>query len=230
MPTHRLLGYLLLATAAGTCGTAQAEVTLGVVSDYRYRGVSMTDGAPALQAGIVLDRASGWYAGAFGSTTRIENEGGLQVVSYAGRAWRRPSGRSWEAGIQHVAFTSHHGEDYRELYIGLVSDRWNARVHYQPEPFGDYGPAAYVDLNTSMPVGERWLLLAHAGAGWRGGELEAGVDRTYFDARAGLGLSLGAYQLSFQGVATRRNSGYLVEHLPADAGEAGWVLGIARAW
>jgi uncharacterized protein (TIGR02001 family) len=230
VPRNFLFASLLLPAIACAPLAARAEVTLGAVSDHRYRGVALGDGSPALQAGIVLDRDSGWYAGVFGSTTRIEGRRGLQVVSYAGHAWRLQDGRSWEAGIQYVAFTSHHDEDYRELYLGLASDRWNLRAHYQPEALGSYGPAAYLDLGASLPMGDRFVLLGHAGAGWRGGRLDPGVDRTYFDARLGIGLRLGAYSLYVQRVATWREGGYLSGHLPADADAAGWVLGITRAW
>ena len=110
----------------------RAENSFGIVSDYRYRGLSLSDGEPGLQAGLVWDRDDGWYAGVFAATTRIGGRDGVQAISYLGRAWRLRSGRSWEAGIQYVAFTSDHGEDYRELYLGLASDRWNVRLHYEP--------------------------------------------------------------------------------------------------
>lgn len=40
------------------------DMTLGVVSDYRTRGVSQTLGDPAVQAGATLVHSSGLYIGA----------------------------------------------------------------------------------------------------------------------------------------------------------------------
>lgn len=214
------------------CAPAQlrAEASLGVVSDYRYRGVSLSDGHSALQAGLVWNRDDGWYAGVFAANTRIARADGWQLVSYLGRAWRLDSGRSWEAGVQFVAFTSHHDEDYREVYLGFASDRWSLRAYYQPKPFGDYGPAVYAEGNASLPLGGHWLLLGHMGAGWRGGELDAGVDRTYLDARIGTGVGLGAFSLYLQHVWMWRRSGYLADDLGPQAADPGWVLGVNRAW
>ncbi len=205
----------------------RAEVSLGIVSDYRYRGVSLSDGDPALQAGAVLNRDDGWYAGLFAASTRIGDARGLHLVSYAGRAWRLDSGRSWEAGLQYVALTSP-DEDHGELYLGLVSDRWNARLYYQPEPFGD-GAAAYVEVNARYPLGERWSLLGHVGAAWRG-DPGPYADGTYYDGRFGVGVSLGAFDLHLQRVLTARSGGYLAYGLDADAGDAGWVLGATWTW
>ncbi len=44
------------------------EGTVGVVSDYRYRGYSLSDGDPALQAGLTLGHSSGFYGDVFVSS------------------------------------------------------------------------------------------------------------------------------------------------------------------
>ena len=225
--------YLLLSglacVLACLCGKARAEASLGIVSDYRYRGVSLSGGDPALQAGFAWDHDAGWYAGVFAAGTRIGGERGLQAVSYLGRAWRLESGHSWEAGLQYVALT-HHSDDYGELYLGLISDRWSARAYYQPEALGDHGPAAYAEVDASLPLGERWRLLGHLGAGWRGGELGPYVDRVHYDGRFGVGVALGAVHLHLQRVFTGRRGGYPAYGLDPDAADAGWVLGATWTW
>ena len=42
--------------------------TVGVVSDYRYRGYSLSDERPALQGGLTASHASGFYGDVFVST------------------------------------------------------------------------------------------------------------------------------------------------------------------
>ena len=229
--------YLLLTglacMLACLCGKVRAEVNfgevnLGIVSDYRYRGLSLTDGDPALQAGFAWDHEDGWYAGLFAAGTRIGGEHGLQAVSYLGRAWRLDSGRSWEAGIQHVALTKH-ADDYSELYLGLISDRWSARVYYQPDAFGDHGPTAYTEFDASIGLGGRWRLLGHLGAGWRG-DPGPYVDRVRYDGRLGVGVALGAVHLHLQRVRTEGRGAYPAYRLDPDAADAGWVLGAAWTW
>lgn len=48
----------------------------GVVSDYRYRGISQTRLRPALQGGVDYAHASGFYLGAWASTIRWVRDAG----------------------------------------------------------------------------------------------------------------------------------------------------------
>ena len=52
------IGFALLSLAANASGEVSGTVT--VVSDYRYRGVSLSDNEPAVQLGIAYDEARGW--------------------------------------------------------------------------------------------------------------------------------------------------------------------------
>jgi len=65
---------LLATSSAAFAQTAPAapEVTynVGVVSQYRYRGIAQTHGDAALQGGVDYANANGFYAGAWGSTIK----------------------------------------------------------------------------------------------------------------------------------------------------------------
>ncbi len=65
---------LLATSSAAFAQTAPAapEVTynVGVVSEYRYRGLAQTKGDPALQGGVDYANANGFYLGAWGSTIK----------------------------------------------------------------------------------------------------------------------------------------------------------------
>jgi uncharacterized protein (TIGR02001 family) len=49
-------------------GPVDVSVTLTAVSDYRFRGVSLSDKDPAFQPGITVSHESGIYVGAWAST------------------------------------------------------------------------------------------------------------------------------------------------------------------
>jgi uncharacterized protein (TIGR02001 family) len=80
---------LALALSAGFVASAQAQLTgnLGLTSDYRFRGVSQTQNAPAVQGGIDYAHKSGLYIGNWNSSvsSQVYTSGaGLESDLYAG--------------------------------------------------------------------------------------------------------------------------------------------------
>jgi uncharacterized protein (TIGR02001 family) len=69
--TRHSLGTAVLAclwSSAAAAAAVDLSGELGVVSDYRYRGISLSRGNPAIQASISLEHGSGAYANLWGST------------------------------------------------------------------------------------------------------------------------------------------------------------------
>ena len=90
-----LVPSLLAASLLSVTGIAQAqaaESTLsfnaGVISDYRYRGISQSRLEPAVQGGFDYADKSGFYVGAWGSTIKwIKDAGGdanVEIDLYGG--------------------------------------------------------------------------------------------------------------------------------------------------
>lgn len=195
-----LLGGLLL--AAGAYGQVSGSVAL--TSDYRFRGVSLSDEKPAAQFGIAYDHASGWYAGAFGSTVQLANQADrhLQLLSYLGYAWRARSGLSWEAGAGYTAFSGAGGFDYPQAYLGVAANRWNSRLYYAPNYFGQGSATLYAELNGTRPLNDRFHLQGHVGLLRRMGS-GTGQSRRYgFDLSAGVGADLQAASIQLAWVVT----------------------------
>lgn len=96
---HHSLVTALLTVLAPAALHAQAaeglsfEHEVGVVSDYRYRGLSLSDEKPALQAGATLNAPGGWYVGTWGSTIEEYGVGAdgdgakVEIDLFAGRAF-----------------------------------------------------------------------------------------------------------------------------------------------
>lgn len=80
--------FLALLMAVGVTA-AQAQVTgnLGLTSDYRFRGISQSQNAPAVQGGIDYAHSSGLYIGNWNSSVSSQlytNSSGVESDLYAG--------------------------------------------------------------------------------------------------------------------------------------------------
>ena len=202
-----LFGGLLSCTQA----CAQVSGSVAVVSDYRFRGASLSDGRPALQLGLAWERDDGWYAGAFASSARLYGHADVQLLSYVGYARRLHNGLSWEAGAEYAAFRHYSADNYPELYVGLTAERISGRLYYAPRYFSEDDAVVYAELNANKPLDERWRLLGHLG--WlqrlEHSEAEAseGAQRTRIDARVGIGAAFGKFDLQLARVASDGSRG-----------------------
>ena len=143
---------------AGLCcaATAHAQVSgsVGALSDYRYRGYSLSDGDPAVQASIAYDAANGAYAGLFASSVRDATGDGAQFIPYLGYAKRDAQGRSWDVGVRWSHYTRDDAFDYAEVHVGVALRRVALRVHYAPDYFGQVSNW-YFEADGQVPFGER---------------------------------------------------------------------------
>ena len=70
-------------------GDFDLSATLAVTSDYRFRGLTLSDSDPAFQASLEVEHESGFYAGAWASTLG-SNQADAEVDLYGG--WRGKAG------------------------------------------------------------------------------------------------------------------------------------------
>jgi len=160
------LGLVLgIGASLVTAARAQVSASVSVVSDYRFRGISLSDDRPAVQGSVAWDHPGGWYAGAFASTIDAQFLAAkYEGVLYAGFASRLVGDASWDAGVSYATFPRSSEYDYLEAYVGLSASRLSARVHYSPDYFGQGVPSVYGEVNGAWPLGDRLNLLAHIGA------------------------------------------------------------------
>ena len=186
---------------------AQVSGSASLLSDYRYRGVSLSDNRPAAQLAVAYDHASGWYGGAFASTVQIGSPTSreLQAVAFGGYASRMPSGLSFEAGADYSAFTGGQIYNYGEVYVGIASDKVSTRLYYAPRYFGQ-SDAIYGEINASQEMFDRVRLIAHCGALRNSSQYSYGrpVDQYVFDASVGVVFDFDQFsaQLSWVGISS----------------------------
>jgi uncharacterized protein (TIGR02001 family) len=187
--------------------SAQFSGSVNLVSDYRYRGASLSHGDPAAQIAVAYDDAQGGYAGAFASTVRLAApyHQGAQVIAFTGYAKQWPSGVTFDVGADYSAFTGARGYDYPEAYAGIAFQNVSGRLYYAPRYFGSDGGAVYGELNGAQRVHDRVRLLAHVGIlQINGGNPYSGwPDHRVFDARAGVAIDFDPFnvQLSWVGLS-----------------------------
>ena len=191
------------ATAETTAHTLSAN--LGLVTEYRYRGIGQTNGDPAVQAGLDYTHASGAYAGTWWTNVSWLSDANPDVSSsletdvYAG--YRGSFGAfGYDVGVLRYlypgsyphGFTSPHTT---ELY---VAGSWQTITlkysHAVTNLFGfdDSEGAGYLEVNGSFELGGGLGLLAHVGhqripAGRVGGvQIRSRDDCSYTDWSLGL--------------------------------------------
>lgn len=199
---------MVYATGAG----AQLAGTVSIVSDYRFRGVSLSQQKPAAQANIGYDDPSGWYAGVFGSTFALAGESPTtgQAVAYAGVVTPIGGRFNWEVGADYSAFSDGRDYDYAEVYTGITSTNFTARIHYSANYFGIARASFYGEMNGTDPLGGGFAILGHIGVLMPLGQGEnqySNTVRNPVDARAGLALEIAGFSVQVAWVGTNGTGG-----------------------
>jgi uncharacterized protein (TIGR02001 family) len=144
----RLLGSILVAVAtiAGSAAAQDApwsvNGTAGVVSDYRYRGYSLSGEDPALQAGLTVSHASGFYGDTYVSSIEeygVGNDGdGAKIELTLSAGWAGAiAGFDVDAGVSAYRYPHGSGVSYVEfpLQAGktLGAATWTVGFAYAPK-------------------------------------------------------------------------------------------------
>lgn len=159
------LALLALTMLAAPAASAQASGSVSLTSELSVRGMSLSDRRAAPQVSLSYDGEQGWYGGAVAAPqVRLgERDNATELIAYAGYVRRMASGLSWEAGASSTTFQHASDYNYREIYIGLASDRVSGRLYLAPAYYGYGGRVAYAELNSFMALRERLKLIVHAG-------------------------------------------------------------------
>lgn len=116
------------ALSGGAAAFAQApsvEGNVSLVSDYRFRGVSLSDKSIALQGGIDLGWESGFYTGFWGSSIEPVGASELELDLYAGYGGETAAGLGYDVGALVYTYPDQSDAHYLELY-GSLSQTFGA--------------------------------------------------------------------------------------------------------
>lgn len=116
---------LACAPAMAQMGPVTAEGNVALVSDYRFRGVSLSDKSIALQGGLDVSLESGLYVGFWGSSIEPVGSSELELDLYGGYAGETASGIGFDVGVLVYTYPDQSDSAYAELY-GSLSKTYGA--------------------------------------------------------------------------------------------------------
>ena len=170
---------LALALSAGFVASASAQLTgnLGLTSDYRFRGVSQTQNAPAVQGGIDYAHKSGLYIGNWNSSVSSEvytNGSGVESDLYAGYKKEIFKGISIDVGSYNYfyprATTRGTGSNFDtyEAFAGIGYKDLISAKYSQTLGTGYFGitnaqGTKYMQVDGKLPVIKNLAVVAHYG-------------------------------------------------------------------
>lgn len=117
------------------------DIDLAAASDYRSRGISQTQGDPALQADVMLSHASGLYLGAwtsnvdFGFASKTRQE----VDYYAGWAWQMAEQVNLDLGYLRYTYPKESQYNLSEVYAILDVQGFKLAAYYSSDANTQYG-------------------------------------------------------------------------------------------
>ena len=164
---------------------ASVAFNIGVVSDYRYRGISQTRLKPAVQGGVDYAGPAGFYLGAWASTIQwikdAEGDARFELDLYGGFKGQISKDLTYDIGVLAYLYPSagtsrwdaiYKNPNTTEIYGALTFGTVTGKLSYAATNlFGNYDFAKrkgskgslYFDLGSSFDLGGGLMLAPHVG-------------------------------------------------------------------
>lgn len=248
----RMIPLYLAAACLAVAGTANAQATavpatesdwsfsanLGVVSDYRFRGLMQTNGKPAVQGGFDINHSSGFYIGNWNSSISWLSDADPDISSnvemdfYAGYVHTISEGFTLDAGVLYYYYPGRYPNGFNdpdtvEAYLGVnygpVSFKYS---HALTDLFGAENSknSQYYDLGVAIPTGI-WDLDLSAHVGYQ--RVRHASDSSYTDWSVGLSRAFGPVTVSLTYYDTNADRDLYTNGHGKYLGKAVAVLGIS---
>jgi uncharacterized protein (TIGR02001 family) len=211
----RLAALLLLAFASRSFAADGFGGALAITSDYVFRGISQSNGQPALQGDIHYSSPRGWLAGVWASTVELNPLEGRtsEVDAYAGYRWLL--GADWSAKLTGVHYDYPQNSqitdyDYNEV-IGSLGFRDNLFFNvawafdasrYYTSVYAKNQNALSYEVAAEVPL--RFALVAQLGVGRYEIPSLTGVGYSYWNA--GIRYQWRAWHASVSYIGTSRQA------------------------
>lgn len=205
---YKLLLSLLTTTSAAFAQTSPAipaetvaaestiAYNIGIVSQYRYRGLAQTRGLPAIQGGVDYSNSKGYYIGAWASQIKwikdsssgsTNYSGPIELDLYGGYKFES-AGLAYDFGYLRYQYVENNlgsvsGGSYTnantdELYGAATYGPYTLKYSYAASPLFGYlysTGSTYLDLTAIFDLGDGYTLSPHAGH-----QLVKGTSSSYY--------------------------------------------------
>jgi uncharacterized protein (TIGR02001 family) len=154
---------------AATPAFAQVSGSVDVESDYRLRGYSLSAGRPVATAQIGYDDDSGVYFN-LSATGEIGRDDPLflGVQGNIGYVRRLNQKLSIDGGVARSQYRSPDRDsrphNYSEVYLGIASDPFSARIYYSPDYNRGDVSTLYGEIEATVRPVKHWRLNGHLGS------------------------------------------------------------------
>lgn len=179
-------------------GAHSTSGSVAFSSEYIWRGISQTDGDPAISGSLDYGHSSGLYAGVWGSNVDYGDDASAEFDIYLGYANEfGDSGIGYDVGVLRYMFP---GEDYNfnEVYGSLSYSIFSVGVAYSGDTLGsgEDGFYYYLDAGYELPMG----LNLYGGVGSYDTDDAFGPEDSYVHYWVGVSKDLAGFtfDLSYQ--------------------------------
>ena len=169
----RLKFYLVMGAAVGLAGTTPAwaqstgesesvsrftlSANAAIVSDYRFRGISLSDRDPAVQGGVDLSMDNGLFVGGWASSIADTGGSNVEVDLYGGYAGSA-AGLDYTVTALGYLYPGGSGVNYYEVSAGVEKGLGLAtlglEIAYVPDQKNYPGDNVYVSGTAAIEIPE----------------------------------------------------------------------------
>jgi uncharacterized protein (TIGR02001 family) len=225
-----------------------------MVNNYLFRGISRTDGGPAVRGGFDIAVPNGFYMGAWGSNTSWLSDKGfasnssLELDTYAGIKNSSDTDLTYDFGILRYHYPAIYNAgmtnaDTNEIY-GAISFQWLA-AKYSRSQGNAFGVANskgthYLDISANYLIPDSGVSLgAHYGKqlyqGDGANQLKAsGSDPSYADYKVSISKNISGFVLGLAYSKTNAAKGagayYNVSATGKDLGRSATIFSLSRTF
>jgi len=207
----RIAAAAAMLASAGAAVGGNVSATIGLTSDYDFRGVSQTLNDPAFQVGLTYTADIGVYYGIWGSNVDFQNgdEISNDPVAYPSRGdldrasteidvFMGYSGEKvvgYDFGLIYYTYPNFGTINSPELYAGITKGPGTLKVWYSWDYANSGKSEIYTEGNLNVPMAEGFSFLGHVG--YSKFQASLGADN-YMDWSLGFGYDASNFNVSFK--------------------------------
>ena len=171
---------------------ADLSAEVAVTSDYVWRGISQTDGKPAIQGTLEYEHESGVYVGTFASNVDFDEDvkdpARVEIDVYGGWRGETESGLGWDISVlRYIYPDSTVNYDYNDFTLALSYDIVEFEFSYSNDFWASGKNGFYYKVGASHEFPDLFTLGAHIGySDVENGAFGEGTPNNYVDWRIGI--------------------------------------------